>query len=52
MAAVQGGVVGGVAFRSGSGMTGGESTPGEDGGKEEAMELLELKDEAMESTLG
>ena len=53
MAALQGGVVGGVAFRSGQDMTGGESArPGEGGGSEEDTELLELSDDAAESPLG
>ena len=52
-AADQGGVVGGVLLRSGpQGMTGGDSvSPGDGGGKEEVMELLELGDDATESGL-
>ncbi len=52
-AADHGGVEGGVDFFSGHEMTGGErATPGEAGGREEARELLELREEATESGLG
>ncbi len=48
-----GGVVGGVDFRSGQFMTGGEkATTGDGGGSDEAKELLELSEEATESGFG
>ena len=57
-AAVQGGVEGGgVHFRSfaltgAQGTTGGDKTrPGDGGGREEAMELLELRDDATEESV-